>query len=121
MPKPSLDEAQVDPGFQQMGRVGMTQGMHGDMLLEATLGCGRLNGSLDAATRHWFGPLELFPAGWKEPDRIAVGQPVSTQERQELGSKRDVAVFAALAILDVDLHASTVDLGNAQEDSFVEA
>src|SRR5687768_1839910 len=121
MPKPGLDQAQVDPGFQQMGRVGMTQGVDGDMLLEAALSRSRLHRCLHSATRHWFGPLEQLPAGWEEPDRVAVGPPVSTEERQELRSKRDVAVFAALAVLDVDLHAGTVDLRDAQEDSFIEA
>jgi hypothetical protein len=52
---------------------------------------------------------------------MAVAAPVSTEQRQELGSERNIAVFAALAVLDVDQHAGTVDLRDAQVDRFVEA
>jgi hypothetical protein len=97
--------------------------MDGDMLLKATLGDSSLHGGLDTARQEWVGGDELVrPAsGGKEPGGMAMGEPVGAKKGEQGRRERDVAVLAAFAVLDVDHHASTVDLGDAQVDSFAEA
>src|SRR5919199_5912073 len=94
--------------------------MHRDVLLEAALRRGHLDGNLDAAPRHRAARLELLPARREEPDRMAVRAPMVAQQGQELWGERHIAVFAPLAVLDMDQHARTVDLGDPQEDRLVE-
>ena len=46
----SLDDPQVDAGFEKMGGVGMTQGMNGDSLfVDSSSNLGAAEGTLDPA------------------------------------------------------------------------
>ena len=93
------------------------------MLVKATLGDSSLHDGLDTARQERVGGDELVrPAsGGKEPGGMAMGEPVGAKKGEQGRRERDVAVLAAFAILDVDDHASTVDLGDAQVDTFAEA
>src|ERR671932_2786657 len=97
--------------------------MDGDMLLEATLADSRLHSGLDTARQERVGGEELVrPAsGGKEPGRVTIGEPVGAEEGEQGRGERDEAVLAAFARLDMDHHARTVDLGDAQVDAFAEA
>src|SRR5687768_16879916 len=100
MTQPGLDQPQIDPGFQQVGRVGMTQGVDGDMLLEAALSGGCLHSCLRTARQERMAGVELpEPASCrKEPDGMAVRPPVDAQQANQLRSKGDKATLAALAV-----------------------
>ena len=97
--------------------------MDGDMFLEATLGDSSLHGGLDTARQERVGGDELArPAsGGKEPGGMTMSKPVGAEQGEQGRGERDEAVLAALAVLDMDDHASTVDLGDAQVDAFTEA
>ncbi len=97
--------------------------MDGDMLLEATLGDRRLHGGLNAARQERVGGEALTrPApGRKEPGGMPMGAPVGAEEGEQGRREGDVAVLTAFARLDMDDHAGTVDLGDAQVDAFAEA
>ncbi len=90
--------------------------MDGDMLLEATLGDGSVHGGLDTPRQERVGGDELVrPASSrKEPGGMPVGAPVGAEQREEGRREWDIAVLAAFAVLDMDDHARTVDLGNTQ-------
>src|SRR4051794_4803929 len=96
MTKPDLDQAQIDPGFQQMGRPRMPQGVDSDMLLKAALSGGCLHGCLRTARQERVASEDLpNPASCgKEPDGMAVRPPVGTEQGKKLRSKGDKAVFA---------------------------
>jgi len=58
----ALDNAQIDTGFEEMGGVGMAQGMDGDALFtHSCFKLGAAKGALDATFSH--GIERLFGAG----------------------------------------------------------
>jgi hypothetical protein len=59
-------------------------------------------------------------SGGKEPGGMAMGAPVGAEQGEQGRRERDEAVLAAFALLNMDHHASTVDLGDAQEDALGE-
>ncbi len=93
------------------------------MFLEAALSDSHLHGGLDAARQEGMGGDELVwpESGGKEPGRMVMGEPVGAEQGEQGRREWDVAVLATFAVLDMDDHASTVDLGNAQVDAFAEA
>ena len=77
----ALDDAQIDTGFEEMGGVGMAQGMDGNALFaHSCFKLGAAKGALDAAFGH--GIERLFGAGsasaksWEEKTGMAVGAPI---------------------------------------------
>ncbi len=80
MPQPSLDHAQVDPCFQQLGGPGVTQGMHRRMLLDPALGDRSAKRAVDGIDCHRLRCRLLGGAGGKEPDGMAMRPPVVTEE-----------------------------------------
>src|SRR3954470_19649577 len=97
--------------------------MDGNMFLEAALGDGCLQGRRDTARQEWVAGA-AFPdlaAGGKEPDGMTMGAPVRTEQGKQRRRERDIAILGALAALDMDHHARTVDLGNAELDAFAHA
>jgi hypothetical protein len=51
---------------------------------------------------------------------MAVGFPVGAEQREGLGGQGDVAVFGALAAMDMALEAWAIDVGDLEEEGFVE-
>src|SRR6267142_1547212 len=124
MAQPLLNEPQVDAGFQQMGGPGVTQRMHGSAFVVPALFQGRVEGVLNAALGHRLGGLSqvnmVSACGGKEQYGIAMLLPVLAQQLQGPLGHRDVTVFGALAVTDVNHQAGAVDVGDLQMGSFLQ-
>ena len=125
MPQGALDESGVDPGFEQMGRRGMPEGMDSD----AQFGdpgpvFGFAEGALDTRATHRGGrrrPLGVVaPSGGEEPGGVPRRFPGGAQQREGLGGQGDVAVLGALAAVDMDLEALTINIRALEEEGFME-
>lgn len=119
MAEVGLDQAQVDPGLEQMGGVGVAQGVGVGPLADATLPEGPPEGGLEARAGHGArilreaGGQPAAGGGWEQPVRRAMGPPVLAEQPEGLLRQRDVAIPPALAV-DVELHAGAVYLGHLQ-------
>ena len=122
----TLDDAQVDAGFEEVGGVGMTKRVYGNSLFtDCGIKLGATESALDTAFGH--GSLSLFCSraasakGWEEKARMAVGKPIAAQELKSGLGQRDVAILGALAAVDMDHHALTIDIGDFKMQCFVKA
>ena len=61
------------------------------------------------------------PSGGKEPGGVPMRFPGGAEQREGLGGQGDVAVFGALAAMDMDLETWAIDVGDLQEEGFVES
>ena len=125
MPQVALDETGIDAGFEQMGGVGMPEGMDGHARFGdpgPVFGCAE--GALDTGATHGGGRrralLLIAPGGGKEPGLVAMGFPVGAQQREGLFGQGDVPVFGALAAVDMDLEALAIDVGDLEGEGFME-
>jgi hypothetical protein len=83
MPQVALDEPGVDTGFEQMGGVGMSQGMDGDAhFRDPGTVFGGAEGALDTGATHGRERrrtlLVITPRGRKEPGLVTMGFPVGS-------------------------------------------
>jgi hypothetical protein len=124
MAQPDLDQAQIDAAFEQMGRPGMAERMHTGRFGQAKLLDGGVEGMLEATRAHRCGSAGAlaarWPAGRKQPDRVPVRDPMGAEHDERTGRQGHVPILIALASLDVELHTSTVDLGDLELDTFQE-
>ena len=125
VPQGALDETGVHAGFEQMGGVGMPQGMDGDAHFGdagSLFGCAE--GALDTGATHGGGRRRTLvvipPGGGKEPGGVPMGFPGGAEQREGLGGQGDVPVFGALAAVDMDLEALAIDVGDLQGEGFME-
>ena len=125
MPQGALHQSGVHAGFEQMGGVGMAQGM------ESAPCCGQAGpvfglaeGALDTGAAHRGSCRRTLgvsaPRGGKEPGRMTMGFPGGTQQRAGSCGQGDVAIFGALAAVDMDVEALTVHSGDLEEEGFME-
>jgi hypothetical protein len=119
-----LDDAEVDAGFQEMSGVGVAQGMNGDSFFsDSGIPLGTTEGALDTAFGH--GRLSrlcsfaISAQGREEELRMAVGEPIAAEQVEGGLGERDVAIFGALATVDMDHHAGGVDIGDFEVETFV--
>jgi hypothetical protein len=126
VPQVTLDEPGIHARFEQMGGVGMAQSMDGD----AHFGdpgslFGFAEGALDTGATHRGSRRRtlgvIAPGGGKEPGRVAMGFPVSAEQGQCLFGQGNIPVFGALAAVDMDLETWAIDVGDLQEEGFVES
>jgi hypothetical protein len=78
----ALDDAQVNTGFEEMGGVGMAQGVNGNTFFTHTgIELGAAKGALDAAFGHGIKGLmeagSLSAESWEEQSGMAVSAPVA--------------------------------------------
>jgi hypothetical protein len=121
----ALDETGIDAGFEQMGGVGMPEGMDGYTGFgNAGTVFGFAEGPLDTAPTHWGGrgwTLELIaPGSRKEPGRVPMGFPGGAEQSQGILGQGDVPVFGALAAVDMDLEALAIEVRDLQGEGFLE-
>ena len=121
-----LDDAEVDAGLEEVGGVGVAQGMNGDAFFADTgIPLGAAEGALDTAFGHgglsFLCSLPVAAQGWEEELRMAVGEPIAAEQEEGGLGERDVAIFGALAPVDMDHHASGVDIGDFQVETFVKS
>lgn len=116
-----LDDAQVEPSLQQVGGVGVPQGVNGGGLLHPAFPQGGSKGFLNAAFVHkgvgLFGSVEGVD-GWKQPNRVAMGEPVLAQHLQAGFGQGHIAVLAALAVSHMHHLARPIDVFDLQGDAF---
>jgi len=119
-----LNEARIDARFEQMGGVGVPEGMDGNAQFgDSSPVFGGTTGTLDTGAtqrgsrRRTLGVIP--PRGGKEPGGVPLGFPVGAQQCERLSGQGDRAVFGALPTVDMDLQALTIDVGNLQEEGFV--
>jgi hypothetical protein len=109
VPEQSLDDADVDPIFQEVGGESVAQGVEAHGLGDPCLLLHLAEDRLDRLGRQ--GPA-LF-LSLEEPLHRPVRSPVLSQPAQEIRGQHDVAVLAALALLDPDDHPLAVDVFGA--------
>jgi hypothetical protein len=120
-----LDESGINARFEQMGGVRMAEGMDGDAhFADPGALFGFAKGPLDTGATHgesrrWTLGV-IAPGGGKEPGGVAMGFPIGAEQCQGLFGEGNVAVFGALAAVDMDLEARAIDVGDLEEKSFVE-
>jgi hypothetical protein len=125
MPEVALDETGIHASFEQMGGVGMSQGMDSDAHFGDTGTLfGFTEGALDTAPTHGSSRgralLVITPGGGKEPGLVTMGFPVGAEQREGIGGQRDVPVFGALATMDMDLEALAIDVRDLEGEGFME-
>ena len=107
-----LNRPQVGTRFQQMGRVRVPQRVRGDAFVDPRLPRGQAHGLPDHLRRdRRIGP----PAVARPREEVGLrSHPavVLTQGREECGTEGDLAIAAALALLDAEHHALAIDVAD---------
>ena len=124
MAQPLLNQPQVDAGFQQMGGPGVAQRVHGSAFV--------VDGSLSGLRGKRPARCSWTSARWLAPGRCGHDLlreraapdcdecPVLAQQLQRSFRQRDVTVFGAFAVADVNHHPGAVDVGDLQMGSFLQ-
>ena len=120
VPQVALDEPGIHAGFEQMGSVGMPQGMDSDAHFGdpgPVFRCAE--GALDTGATHRGSrrrTLEVIaPGGGEEPGGVTMGFPVGAEQREGLGGEGDVPVLGALPTMDMDLEALPINVRDLEE------
>ena len=97
----SLDDPQVDSGFQKMGSVGVSQGMDGDgLFVDSSSGLGPAEGPLDTTFGHGRGSgvcsVTASAKSREEEAGVTVGGPIASEQLEGGKGERDVAILGAL-------------------------
>ena len=119
-----LDDAEVDAGLQEVGGVGVPQGMNGDSFFsDSGIILGPTEGPLDTTFRHgglsFLCSLPVAAQGWEEELRMVVGEPIAAEQVEGGLGERDVAIFGALAPVDMNHHSGGVDIGDFEVETFM--
>jgi hypothetical protein len=122
----SLDDPQVDSGFEKMSGVGVSQGMNGDRLfVNSSSNLGTAESALNTTFGHRRGSvLCILTASSKsreEETRMVVGGPIVSEQLEGGLGERDVAILGPLAAVDMDHHAGGVDIGDFEVEAFVKS
>jgi hypothetical protein len=100
MAEPELNDAQIDASLKQMGGPRMAQSMHTRLLGYASGEARLLKG-----TRHTGAGYRQPGSVWilsgsgssrKEPERIAIAEPLATEQRERARGQRNVASLLTL-------------------------
>lgn len=122
----SLDDPQVDSGFQKMGSVGVAEGMDGDgFFVDSSRGLGAAEGPLDTTFGHGRGSgvcsITASAKSREEEAGVTVGGPIASEQLEGGKGERDVAILGALPPVDMDHHAGGIDIGDFQVETFMES
>ena len=122
----SLDDPQVDSGFQKMGSVGVSQGMDGDgLFVDSSSGLGPAEGPLDTTFGHGRGSgvcsVTASAKSREEEAGVTVGGPIASEQLEGGKGERDVAILGALPPVDMDHHAGGIDIGDFEVETFMES
>jgi len=122
----SLDDPQIDSGFEKMGGVGMAEGMNGDRLfVDSSSNLGPAEGALDTTFGHGrrslFGTITASAKSREEEAGVTVGGPIASEQLESGKGERDVAILGPLATVDMDHHAGGIDIGDFEMETFVES
>ena len=122
----SLDDPEVDPGFEEMGGIGVAEGVNGDALFsDSCSDLGPTEGALDTTFGHRRGSvlcsITVSAQGREEEAGVAVGEPIAAEQTEGGRWERDVAIFGALSSVDMDHHAGGIDIGDFEVETFVKS
>lgn len=125
MPQIALDDAQVHPLLQQVGCIGMPEGVNGNVPFDdACLMPGGAESPLHAVDGHGgfgCGSFVLASAqGRENQDRISMGSPVSAKKLIGFVGYRHISVFGAFAPVNVDHHPFAIDVGYLEKKGLLE-
>jgi hypothetical protein len=120
----SLDDPQIDSGFEEVSGIGVAEGMNGDSLfLDSSSNLGPAEDPLDTAFSH--GKLSVLCSfavsakGREEETRMTVGSPIASEQMEGGLREGDVAILGAFAAVDMNHHAAGVDIRDFEMESFV--
>ena len=121
-----LDDAEVDASLQEVGSVGVAQGMNGDIFFaDSCLHLGPTEGPLDTTFGHrglsLLCSFTVSAQGREEEARMAVGEPIAAEQIEGGWGERDVAIFGTFSTVDMNHHAAGVDIGDFEMESFVKS
>ena len=121
----SLDDSQVDSGFEKMGGVGVTEGMNGDSLFSDTSSnLGTAEGALDTAFGHGersvFCSVPISAQCGEEQARMVVGEPMAAEQMEGGLGERDIAILGTLSTVDMDHHTVAINIGDFEVETFME-
>ena len=119
MTEQQLDRAQIGSGFEQMSGKAVPQSVRMDLISQSG-SCSSPPASLpdDFAGN---GPFPGVPTvARKQPEfrSLPESSNVAPQFIQEFRAEHDIAVFAALSALDVDVHSLAIDIAHLQMRQF---
>jgi hypothetical protein len=114
MAEQNLDHTNIDVLFQKMGGKAVSQRVQGDTLLDVGHMDRGMAGAVELARRH---RLHRITAR-KQPAPWVSCLPPGAQKREEVRRQHDIAIFAALALLDADQHALAVNVGDLERNYF---
>ena len=124
--------AEVDPDlaevlalFEQVGGVGMAQGVNVGVLFDAALIEGQTEGALEGGATHGLGggggaPARMPPGG-EDQRGMTMRFPKFAQECQRAFGQRDVTILIALARADVKEAALGVNIADLEVQTFAQA
>ena len=124
VPEGALDAPGGDASCEQMGSVGLSEGMEGPPCVrDAGALFGLTAGTLDTGAPHgrkcWRTLLLIAPGRGKEPRRVTMGCPGGAEPHEGVFGPGDVPVLGALAAVAMDLEALPVHVRDLQEAGFM--
>ena len=112
----TLDDAQIHTGFQQMGRIRVSEGMDRRLFWHPAFSHCGAKGALQPTLIH--GLVSVFLEGGKQPDWVTMGHPVQSQELQTGFWQGHIAIFASFSRMHVNEFAFAIDIFDLQADPF---
>src|SRR4030042_1504317 len=122
----SLDDPQVDAGFEEMSGIGVAEGVNGgSFFLDFGRNLGPAEDTLDTAFGHGrrsvLCSITVSTKGGEEEARMTVGDPIAAEQMEGGLRERHVAIFGALPTVDMDHHAGGIDIGDFEVETFMES
>src|SRR3954466_13760698 len=125
MAEPKLDDPQIDASLEQVGSPRMAQGVNTGRFRHASCLARLLKGTTHTGgCNRRRGRVRLLAGAGssrKQPDRIAMGAPLATEQGEGARGQRDVAILQTLAAAYLQLHARAVDPTDLEVDTFADA
>ena len=106
VPEQHLDHPDIGLALQEMRREAVAERVHRDALVELGGSRGGVTGAVELTRGDRLGGL----LAGEEPVARPLYEPPLSQEIEQVGREHDIAVLAALALLDPDQHAGAVDV-----------
>jgi hypothetical protein len=107
-----LDHTDIDVLLQQMGGKAVPQGVQRHALVDLGHLRRRMAGAIELAR----GDRLHAIAAWKQPALRPRRPPPGAQQFEQARREHDVAILAALALLDADDHSPAVDIADLERD-----
>jgi len=125
MTEVDLELAQVFALFEEVGGVGMAQGVDRGVLLDAAGIEGQAEGALECGAAHRLGggagALATVALGGEQQLGMAMGTPQLAEQIQGALRQRNEAVAVSFATADVKEHPTRIDVGHVEVEGFAQA